>query len=113
MFASLKKIAFAIAFTLCATTGMTLATSVAVPTPAEAGIVSSVKGAAKTVAGGVAKAAKVTAKRVIVPVGKDLYKIGKAVAKPFAPGVKVIASGVKKSWAPLKKVAKIAFPVLR
>lgn len=120
MIASLRKFALALALTFCAATGMSLVGGVAAPQPAEAGIVSSIKGAAKAVGGGIKTAAKATAgaakvvgKRVIVPTGKNLYTLGKAAAKPFAPGVKAVVSGVKKAWGPVKKVAKIAFPVLR
>lgn len=120
MLGSLKKIALALAVTFSAAIGMTVASGVAAPQPAEAGIVSSIKGAAKSVGSGIKTAAKATAgaakvvtKRVIVPTGKDLYRLGKAATKPLAPTFSAIGSGLKKSWAPLKKGAKILFPVLR
>ncbi len=109
----IKTYAFAFALTLVAAFGLLLASGIAAPQPAEAGIVSSVKGAAKAVGGGIKDAAKAVNKRVITPTGKNLYQLGKAAAKPFAPGVKVVVSGVKRAWPGVKKVAKIAFPVLR
>ena len=120
MFGSLRKLALALAVTFAAAVGMTVAGGIAAPQPAEAGIISSIKGAAKAVGGGIKTAAKATAgaakavnKRVIVPTGKDLYRLGKAATKPLAPALKTIGSGLKQTWGPLKKAAKIAFPALR
>lgn len=96
MFAAIKKFAFAIALTLCATTGMTIASGVAAPAPAEAGIFSSVKkatvGAAKAVgrtavgaAKGVASGAKVVTRtverKVLLPAVHGIGKAGAIVIK--------------------------------
>lgn len=113
MFAKLKSIALAVALTFIAAAGMTVSSGIATPAPAEAGIVSGIKGAAKSVAGGVGKAAKAVGKRVVVPVGKDLYRAGKVVAKPVIKSAETIGSGLKKAWPGVKKVAKYAFPALR
>lgn len=87
MFASLRKLAFAVALTFIATTGMTLASGVVAPAPAEAGILSSIKKVAK-------------------PIGKNLYQTGKIIAQPFAPVAKFLGPGAKVLFGPAYKTAK-------
>lgn len=109
MFASLKKLAFAVALTLCAAAGMTLTSAVVAPAPAEAGILSSVKGAAKSVGRGVAGVAKDVAggaravgrtveKKVLLPATRGVVKATSAVFKV-----------VKKLPGPVKCIIKCPF----
>lgn len=92
MFASLKKLAVAVALTFAVATGVIVASGIAAPQPAEAGIISSIKGAAKSVGRGVAGVAKDVAggaravgrtveKRVLLPAGRGLAKAGSTVIK--------------------------------
>lgn len=113
MLNSIKTYAFAFALTLVAALGLSLASGIAAPQPAEAGIVSSVKGVAKAVGGGIKDAAKAVNKRVITPTGKNLYQLGKPAAKPFVTAGRIVGSGLKKAWPGVKKVAKVLVPALR
>lgn len=117
MLASLKKIVFAVALTFCAATGMTIASAVVAPAPAEAGILSSVKRAATSVvtysAGRVTYLAKVTARsaklsvpQLVVPVGKSIYQGGKSVVKVVAPVAKVASKGASQFFGGLLKKVK-------
>lgn len=110
MFTTLKKLALAVALTFSVATGMTVASGIAAPVPAEAGILSSVKkatvGAAKAVgrtavgaAKGVVKGTRVVTrtveKRVIQPVGKGVIKVTSTIGKT-----------VQKLPGPLKCIVK-------
>lgn len=106
MIVAFKKFAFAVALAFSLAVGMTFTSGIVAPQPAEAGIVSSIKGAAKSVGRTVAGAAKGVAsgarsvgrtveKRVVLPASRGLSKAGSAVFKV-----------VKKLPGPVKCIVK-------
>jgi hypothetical protein len=85
---------------LAAAAPLTLATSIAAPTVAEAGVISSIKNAGKKVGGAVKSAAKATGatvKTASVGVGRHVKNaavvVGKQVGK--LPPVKAVATTIK------------------
>lgn len=101
MFDRIKKLALALSITFGTTAVTTVGTSIAMPAPAEAGIVSSIKGAAKSTVkyavGGVTHVAKTTAnsakqttKSIVVPTAKKFASIVANVAKPVGKILKKI-----------------------
>ncbi len=108
---ALKKLAVALTLTFGTAAAAIFGTGIATPAPAEAGIVSSIKGAAKATvkytAGGVANWAKATAsgakygaKTIIVPaaksVGSATKKVGTTVVKVAVPVGKAIIKAIKR-----------------
>lgn len=70
----LKKITMALCLTFAVATGMTLSSGIAAPAPAEAGIISSVKNAAKTAVKAPWTGTKFVVKKVVFPVVKVVKK---------------------------------------
>jgi hypothetical protein len=106
---ALKSRMFAFALALAGAGTLTLAQSIAAPTPAQAGVLGSIKGAAKSVGtaakslGGavthpsrIVSAAKAGAK-VIVPSGKELAAVAKntGVVGPLKTAAKAVGGAAK------------------
>jgi hypothetical protein len=90
---ALKSKIFAIALTLGAASTITLAQSIAAPTPAQAGVVGSIKGAAKSVGGAVKNTAKGIGGATKAGAA-GVRQAGRAVAK-YVPPVKGIVNAGK------------------
>jgi len=114
-----KSKLLAIALALAVAAPLTMASAVVTPTPAEAGVISSVKGAAKKVGGAVkttakgigaaAKAGAAMGRQVGVGVASDVKRgtvaAGKGIAKytPIGTVAKEIGSGAKAAAKGIKK----------
>ena len=100
MFRSLKSAFVAFSLAAAVFTGTTV-TSAIIATPAEAGIVSSIKGAAKAVGRGIEKGAKAVgggAATIGRGLGHDAKLVGKAIARgPLGNAAKSFGRGIAKA----------------
>ncbi|HET9619029.1 MAG TPA: hypothetical protein VFP74_17825 [Pseudolabrys sp.] len=101
-----RRMLVAAALTIMTAFGMTAVQAVTYPDVAQAGVLGSIKGAAKAVGGGVKSAAKAvgsTAKRVGVGVGTGVKRGAVAVAKsPVAEPFKAIGRGASRAGTAVK-----------